>query len=520
MEYKINTLLPIQFEKITNPPYIDDSRWQTYKVWICHDLENYNGSYFDVSTLKKMGEKLAGVPVVGYISANNINEKDFSGHEERLVIQDGEISFEYLGRAYGCVLENNDWQIEQKEHEDGSVRNYLTCKCIVWNMFKDAIEIFKRDGKKPHSMELQEGSIQGKFEKDGYFHFTDATIRALCILGEEIQPAMSNSIIEKFSQFDFGSQVQELLFEINESIKQFSSNQSSNLEVDDINFSAKEDKKLDERMELIAKYGLIIEELDFSIEEISLEDLEEKLKEFTKEEDKKEVSFSATYRQKRDALNNALDPKIERDNDGNLIYEEYYWVFDFDDEYVYVERSTWTVENCENTYGRYTYAFDEGTLTAAIISEFEEMVLTWLTIEENQKLQEERNNANVEYEKLKTEFDEYKNNYSTPNSEVERLENFEKDTLINQRTEAEEILFTQFDEKIKGVEEYEALKTKASEFSLEDLEKECFVILGKQSANFTAKPTKKEKVKIEFNKAQNQEQEDEFGDLFDKYLKK
>lgn len=519
MEYKINTLLPVQFEKITNPLYIDDSRWQTYKVWICHDLENYNGSYFDVSTLEKMGEKLAGVPVVGYISANNINEKDFSGHEERLVIQDGEISFEYLGRAYGCVLENNDWQIEQKEHEDGSVRNYLTCKCIVWNMFKDAIEIFERDGKKSHSMELQEGSIQGKFEKDGYFHFTDATIRALCILGEEIQPAMSNSIIEKFSQVDFSSQVQELLFEINESIKQFSSNQSSNLEVDDINFSAKEDKKLNEKMELIAKYGLIIEELDFSIEEISLEDLEEKLKEFTKEEDKKEVSFSATYRQKRDALNNALDPKIERDNDGNLIYEEYYWVSDFDDEYVYVERSIWTADNYENTHGRYAYTFNEETLTATIISEFEEMILTWLTLEENQKLQEERNSVIVEYEKIKDEFEDYKNKYSIPNEEVERLQNFEKETLENQRKEAEEILFAQFDEKLKGVEEYETLKTKTSEFILEDLERECFVILGKQSANFTAKPTKKEKVKIEFNKSQNQEQEDEFGDLFEKYLK-
>lgn len=519
MEYKINTVLPIQFERVNNPPYIDDSRWQVYKVWIAHDGENYNGSYFDVEVLKKMGAKLAGVSVVGYISLNSMNEKDFNGHEERLVIQDGEISIEYLGRAYGCVLENNDWQIEQKEHEDGSIRNYLTCKCIIWKMFKDAIEIFERDGKKAHSMELEESSIQGKFEKDGYFHFTDAKIRALCILGEGIQPAMSNSIIEKFSHVDFNKQVKELLEELNESIKKFSNQTSQLEEVDNnIDFSKKEVGGVNEKLELLKKYNLTLEDVSFDIDSLSLEEIENKIKEEFNQDDKIVVEFSATYRQKREALSNALKSKTQKDNDGNIIYEEYYWLEDFDDEYIYVEKCVWTPNDVVRKYGRFTYTFDEQTLDVMFTGEFEEMILVWLTLEENKKLQEERKNLISEFENLKNEFEEYKNNHSTPNEEVEKLQQFKNETIAKQRREAEENLFSQFDQELKGIKEYEELKENAGDFDLNALEKECFAILGKKNAIFSIKSAKTDKVKFELNRTYEEKDKDDYNELFEKYL--
>jgi K+-sensing histidine kinase KdpD len=103
--------------------------------------------------------------------------------------------------------------------------------------------------------------------------------------------------------------------------------------------------------------------------------------------------------------------------------------------------------------------------------------------------------------------------------EFERLQNFEKDTLATERKEAEQSLFEQFDEKLKGTEEYEELKKNASTFSMDALEKECFVILGKKNANFSAKqPAKKDKVKIEFTKTN--ETVGEYDELFEKYLNK
>jgi hypothetical protein len=679
VEYKINTLLPIQFEKIENPPYLNDSRFQAVRCYVAHEKENDNGSYFDLSVLKSMGKKMAGVPIVGYISVNNVNEKDFNGHEERLLIDNDGVSIEYLGRAYGCIISNNDVSIVDRMHKDGKMRKYLCVTGVLWKMFTDSIDIFDRDTTKGHSMELQEDSIVGKFEKDGYYHFSEATVRALCILGEGISPAMSNSVIEKFSQENIDYSIQELLKEVNESIKQFSRPQfkidsywienekaqelvvkadsifknlgfeclewivdgkefeisgvinkklneeaskmwgieiydrdyitihtndldkleqsSISLTSVDLLLSKKGDKqkfslipkKLEQsnfninsgdkggmqvdKLEIVAKYNLTVEQLDFNIDEYSIEELEEKLKEFSlsvifesdmdsmmdemmdemkdamteemkammdkmKEKIKKKIKkmkpkegmmsqnkniidskFSATYRQKREALQNALDPKIEKDADGNVTYEEYLWVEDFDDTYVFVEKSIWTPDNYERKYGRYSYAFNEETITATISGEFEEMVLVWLTLEENQKLQEERNNATVEYEKLKGEFEDYKNKYSTSNEEVIRLQEFEKTKLSEERQTAETELFSKFDEELNTDEQYKTLKTKASEFSLEELEIKCFAMLGKKKANFSLNKKDNSTIKIKVEHKEEVEQDSPYGDLHSKYLK-
>jgi len=189
--------------------------------------------------------------------------------------------------------------------------------------------------------------------------------------------------------------------------------------------------QVEEKLIILGKYNITIEELSFDIEELSVEELEEKLQEFSNEENKVASTFSATYRQKRDALSNALDPKIERDVDGNLTYEEYLWVEDFDDTYVYVEKSIWTASDHERKYGRFTYTFDETTITATISGEFEEMLLVWLTLEENQKLQDERNTATVvseEFETLKSKVTEYETNISTLTEQFNTLKS-ENETL-------------------------------------------------------------------------------------------
>lgn len=506
MEYKINTTLPVQFEIIENPPYLNDSRFQAVAIYVAHEKENYNGSYFDLSVLEEMGKHMAGVPIVGYISANNVNEKDFNGHEEKLTIDKDGVKIEYLGRAYGCIISNNDVEIVDRQHEDGEMRKYLKVKGVLWKMFSDAIEIMDRDEQKAHSMELQEDSINGKFERDGYFHFSQAKVRALCILGEGIHPAMSNSTIEKFSV-----RVADLLKEINDSIKQYTlQNQSSFLEVDNINFTEKEDKVLDEKLELLKTYNLTLEDITFNIEEISLEDLDNKLKE--EYEKKPEKLFSVTVNQKREALNNALDGSVVKDAEGNIIEETYFYICDFDDTYVYVEKDHWVQGDYDCSYGRYTYIFDNETITATITSEFEQMIRVWLTLEENQKIQDER----AKYEKLSDDFEEYKNNYSTSNSEVERLQNFEKETLEKARNEAEKALFETFPQ-LTGNEEFENLKKKSSEFTLEQLEKEISHIVVKTSEEFKAYSQKREQNPIVKVKNFKHESNDNnpYGDLFD-----
>lgn len=523
MEYKINTLLPIQFEKAENPPYLNDSRYQAVNVYVAHEKENYNGSYFDLTILEEMGKYMAGVPIVGYITANNVNEKDFNGHEERLTIDKNGVTIEYLGRAYGCIISNDDVEIVDRLHEDGQLRKYLKVTGVLWKMFSDAIEIMDRDELKTHSMELQEDSIQGKFEKDGYFHFTQAKVRALCILGEGIQPAMSNSCIEKFSQ----DSVAEMLKEINDSIKEYNIKHQSSFEVDNKNSKEGGKEKLDEKLKLIDQYNLKVEDLEFSIEEISLEDLENKLKEFkviennesdtdNKEggnEEKVGISFSATYRQKRGALENALDPVIIKDANGKLVSEIYYWVADFSDEYVFVERNYWDANGYECTKGRFTYSFNDTDVTVTITSEFEKMITdVWLTEAEYQELQQKREQSNSDYEKLKTD-------YTTLESEVNELRSFKQTIETEQRNEAEKELYSQFPQ-LEENEEFKKLKENASNFTLEQLEKEIAYIALKVDGKFSKKQEENTIIKVGVNFSKKDNKSDScYGDLFDKYGK-
>lgn len=170
---------------------------------------------------------------------------------------------------------------------------------------------------------------------------------------------------------------------------------------------------------------------------------------------KKLHSFAATYNQKREAISNVLDPVID-DN-----AEVYFWLMDFDENYAYVERYTYTDDRHEADYGRIKYAFDEKNLTAEKTGEFEKMIVKWLTVAENDELEAKR----AEYEELKA---------------------FKADCVDKEhRAECDEILAKFSD--LEGNEDFNTLKEKAYSFEKDALERECFVIRGK---NVVSKPAK------------------------------
>ena len=513
MEYKVNTTLPVQFEIIENPPYLNDNRFQAVAIYVAHEKENYNGSYFDLSVLEEMGQHMAGVPIVGYISANNVNEKDFNGHEEKLIIDKDGVKIEYLGRAYGCIISNDDVEIVDRQHEDGKMRKYLKVKGVLWKMFSDAIEIMDRDEQKAHSMELQEDSIQGNFEKDGYYHFSKAKVRALCILGEGIQPAMSNSTIEKFS-----TGVADLLQEVNESIKQYTlQNHSSAPEVDNIKFTEKEDKVLDEKMEILKKYNLTIDTISFNIEELSLEEIEGKINEH----------FTLLASQKQEEISNALRVEKYVDRWGDE-YSKYSYVEHNDTEvFAYDKQDSWKL------YG-FTYLMNGDSVSIDFstkkrkkfqIVDFEDGILNEFELFPKEAVEYEISSKEKELmEQFSTEketaVNEIQIKLDSITDEVERLQSFEKETLETARNEAEQVLFELFPQ-LAGNEEFENLKKKSSEFTLEQLEKEISHIVVKTSEEFKAYSQKREHNPIVKVKNFKQESNDDnpYGDLFDKVKK-
>lgn len=178
-----------------------DERFTKVKIWIAHTGENRNRSIFSKEVLEAMIPSLTNIPILGYITVREDGEEDFKGHEERLVLENGEFKFKYEGRAWGLIPEKNNAHFEFRYGEDGVEREYLVTEGVLWtSKFPEVNDIFDRDGGfKSQSMELYPPSVKGYADEHGLFVFTEAKFEGATILGEDVTPAMVSSTIEKFS---------------------------------------------------------------------------------------------------------------------------------------------------------------------------------------------------------------------------------------------------------------------------------------------------------------------------------
>jgi hypothetical protein len=475
---------------------------------------NRNNSFISEESFERCINTIYNCPIV----CNYNRDTDSIGsHDIEIVKEDNTYKIINITQPVGVVPESAKYWWEDII-DNGISHRYLCVEVLLWKR-QEAYEHIKDNKVTKHSMEID--VINGNFTNEGYYNISDFVFTALCLL-ESAEPCFESSALHMFSKDDFKEQFTQMMKEF----KDYAIQSQSSSEVD-INKNKTEGGRVlneETRNSILQEFSLTLNDIDFEItDEMSEEGLRAKLEEFTKgngeaqanTEPEAKVLFSATYRQKREALNNALSSDVVYDAEGNLIEETYYWVADFDDEYVYVEKSHWTKDGgYDEKHGRYTYSFDTTTLTATITSEFEEMVLVWLTVDENQKIQEERS----KFELLVTEFDEYKSNYSTPNSEVERLQNFEKSTKDAKYVSDVLEVFTRFEKQLNGIAEFETLKTKYDGIEVDTIEEKCFAMLGKKNANFSAKP-KDTVVKLPIDHKE-EEIEDPYGGLLAKKYNK
>jgi hypothetical protein len=124
-----------------------------------------------------------------------------------------------------------------------------------------------------------------------------------------------------------------------------------------------------------------------------------------------------------------------------------------------------------------------------------------------------------EFSLLQKEFEDYKLNYSTPNSEVEELKSFKENVLMAQRKQAEEDLFSKFEKQLSTMEEFTNIKENAKDFTIENLEEKLFALLGKKNASFSFKAKDNSVVKVPFETKETDDSENLYGGLFARYSK-
>ena len=185
-----------------------DDRFKKVKIFVAHTGENLNQSSFSLQALQKMSRTLPYVPIVGYLTKDEYGNVDFKGHESVIEIVDDELRIDYLGVPFGFIPENPTIDFEFREGKE-----WLTVEGYLWNKFEKYIKtIEKANGRKSQSMEII--NVVGYVDDTDVLHIENGEFSALCILGDNVQPAMVGSTLEMFTANNsFKDEIKEMIYE-------------------------------------------------------------------------------------------------------------------------------------------------------------------------------------------------------------------------------------------------------------------------------------------------------------------
>lgn len=463
-------------------------------VHIAYPDKNRNGSSISKEVFENCIETLYYIPIV----CNYDRETDdMGGHDIEFVESGGGLKMINATTPIGVIPENaNYWW----ETIDG--KEYLCAEALLWKR-QEEYDKLKKDGHVDLSMEI---GINSYHMDDALMVIDSFEFLALCLLGSNVEPCYESAGLEVFSVDEYREQYLQMVAELKSEAQMV--NTSDEVDIDETYNLTKGEDPMDKQIaDLLAKYGLTAEELDFDIEGMTLEELEAKFAEQDaagQEEPEAEepvdgeveqdpadesLEFSLTGEQLRDGLFEALSSVKYTDDWGYECIR--YWYNDYDAERseVYCNDTTdWKL------YG-FTYAVDGDSVSVdfdskkrmkyaivdfidgsddSMTSVFEEFANRKVAAEQV-KFNQELDNANQKIGEMETELTE--------------LRAFQQETLDAERAEQEEEVFSAFPDLV-GVEEFESLRENCSDMEIEAIEERCFALRGRNmQQNFSAKRT-------------------------------
>ncbi|MEF9983700.1 MAG: hypothetical protein RR806_03185 [Oscillospiraceae bacterium] len=487
--------------------------------------KNRNLSHFSKENVLRNLKTIYNIPVVGHLIEDETGKLYMGSHDMEIKLTEEGLTFKDLTVPFGVVpyQDEDTLHFEDITEPDGTVVTYLVGQVILWTgRYPELLDaIYDEKTYFNESMEIDWEVATPLADDRNYMDIIDYTYSALCLLGKSniddtknFEPCFPSSCVEPYkfalSKNEFSTIMGELKKELAFCFENIKKGGNEKLKLTQEKIS-----------EILLEYEVVLEDLDFEIsDDISEDDFKLKLDELKKKRKKcsKCEVFAATYQQKREALSNACDSKFERDDNGEIISSVNFWVQDFDDTFVYVERNFYSDDNSECKHGRFAYTYNKADMTATLTSEFEEMVVTWLTLEENEKLEKSRNAFSV----LQTDFDNYKKAYSTPDTEVAELQKFKTSRLSDDHTAEIKLALSEF-EDLNTVEDFINLeKTAAETFeNVEDLKEKCYAIRGKNTpAKFSAKPNKPNPIKLPIGNSSGDTDDEPYGGIFNEFGKR
>ncbi len=487
---------------------------------VCYPGLNRNNTFIAKTDIERCINTMFNCPVV----CNYNREDDTLGGHDMEIVHDsnGNLRLINLTTPVGVIPESAKWEWREFTEEDGTTHEYLCTEVLLWKR-QEAYQKIKEDGITSHSMEI---TVKDGEMIDGIYHIRDFEFTAFALIG--VEPCFEGSSIEVFSKQDFKQQLTEMMQELKESFNLV----TPLIKVDDThpnNYSMEGGEKvLDAKMELLAKYGIDIESLDFSIEDLSLEELEAKFEAMTQPQNTDDGNTDndnggADPTTGAFALTGNIVEEIARELQSVKLQREWgectrYWYVDCDFEASEVycwDTEDWLLygftysTNGDNividyeSKKRKKYAivdFDEGEQPspfAQVFSDLEQKII------DNTELEAKYQSASDTIKSMETELGE--------------LRQFKTDVENEIYQQKITDLFANFEDLV-GDEAFEALRTKCDEYDLETLEEKCYAIRGKKGviAKFNHEP-KAPKIKVDKEDMITGTNDDVYGGVFEQY---
>ena len=483
---------------------------------------NRNGSFISKQSAEDAIPTMFNCPIV---CNYDVESDTIGGHDIDIVaMDDGELKLVNLTDAVGVIPSDAMYRFETIEEEDGSTHEYFVVDAILWKR-SPAYDKIKRDGIVSQSMEITvlNDHMQGDLYVIEKFIFT-----AFCLLGDGIEPCFESASLQLFDKGNCREQFALLMKELKQSFSKVNPSLQDDNDTT-TNFATEGgEKELDEKSKLAVEYGFDINSLDFSVEDLTLDELRAKFEEMkaadsavTPADGDPEKDFALEGQFRGELVESLESEKIETPWGMDC----HYWFWDYDREASEVYATDLTDWNlygfpystdgdrvvvdfkCKKRMKLAVVPFDEGS-AAAQMSEMFTAVMEKFTAAKEAEIQ-----AKFDAEKaaIEAKYQTAETTINQMNTELSELRQFKQDKLKDERAADEDAVFAMFPD-LSGVEAFENLRKSCAEMSIDEIEDKCFAIRGRNTSvqNFSAQKPKAPRLPVEKSGAADEP----YGGLF------
>lgn len=482
-----------------------NSSFDTGVLRIAYTGKNRNGSSISKDAFESCIKTMYNCPIVCRYDRDT---DSIGGHDMELVsTKDGDMRIVNCTMPVGVVPESSKYFWEIVEEDDGAEHEYLCAEVLIWKR-QEAYQKIKEDGVVGHSMEI---TIKDGEMKDGVFEIYDFEFTAFCLLGDAHEPCFESSAIGMFSLDALKVQMEEMMSELKETYSLI----LPRSEVEDKSNIPTEggEEVLDEKIALAAEYGYEISALEFSVEELSIDELRAKFEEMKNPVVEDAVETFELNSQICEEIRNAVEAETIERSWGKM---PRYSVVDYDADlkmvYCFDADDHWKL-----------YGFSFSMNGDAVVVDFESkkrMKFAIVEFDEGEQampFDQIFEDITAQYTANDTKWSEKyqaaSDTIETMNNELDSLRQFKTDTEVAAAQVARDEIFAQF-EDLDGVEEFESLRENCAQFDLDILEEKCYAIRGRNGsvAKFAKKPDAP-KLKVERTEPEDRV----YGGLFEMY---